>query len=53
MSEKTVCPKCGKTEFVIIAGGCGQRSMMAYLCKRKDCGHRWNVQGRTATCIPL
>lgn len=40
--EKKVCPKCEKSNFIIIVGGCGQRSMMAHLCKEEDCGHRWN-----------
>jgi len=39
--DEKKCPKCKKSNFVILAGGCGQRSMMAHLCKEEDCGYRW------------
>ena len=38
VAEEKKCPTCGITDFIIIAGGCGQRTMMAHLCKE---GHRW------------
>jgi hypothetical protein len=40
--SSVICPGCGSKDYTVLAGGCGQRTRMVYICRNKECKHRWN-----------